>query len=674
MKFKIILFSFFKCLVIVTSLLTLNKAFAEDVQKSPMPSWVSRVDIPSLDNIPKEQIKKGVYYALVDTQVNVQVEKEPEFFYHYADHITNKIGVENNSQINLSFDPIYEDIEVHAINIIRDGNTFDKFDTARMKFIQREDELESLIYNGTTTLNIVLDDVRVGDVIEYSYSITGMNPVYDNIFSYRQSLNWSVPVGRISFRVLWNKSKPLHHRVSNSNLKLNTNVSDNRTEYIISGDQIASIEIEDNTPSSFSPWGDIYVSELGSWQEVSQWGLKLYEDVLIADDSILKLVKEIQSQHVAPSDQISAALRFVQDEIRYLGIEIGQNSHLPRTASQTLQNRYGDCKDKTVLLLTILKELGIQGHPVLVNSDSRLNSQTLPRINAFDHVIIYLEYGGKSYWFDPTRNYQYGNIDQVHQPDFGFALILREGTQELIQMAPQNEKHEVNITDQFFIGDEKVILSSVTKSHGWNAERLRHRVDNLGEDELQQEYLEFYQNYYSEVEVEEKIQLIDDKENNQITVREKYRINDFWYLNEDDQTNEADFYPNQITYLIETPDEKEREHPLYLTYPKTVNQTIELNFESDNWEFDDESYVEENDYFKFSHSVIYDKEGQNLQLNYSYSNKVDHVSPENYSEYRQALEKINDYGSYGIYKPIADQNEAKTEEKKEFSWQLAIGN
>jgi hypothetical protein len=461
-------FFFAICCILLSNSSTAN----DKILKDAIPSWVTSVNLPSISPLPKKQIRNGVYYLLVDAQTLIDKDKEPQFYRHNAEYITNQSGVESNSQINLSYDPSYQKLIMHSLKIIRHDQVIDKMQSARMKVIQREEDMDNLIYNGRLTLNIILDDVRVGDIIEYSYSTFGDNPVYQNIFSYEHSLNWTVPVALVSIRLLWNKSTPLYHLIEKSPLKLDIKPTKQGTEYLIQSQLVKPVLKENNTPYWFSPWGRIYFSELKSWKEVANWSHKLYINAVSSNIEIKQLAKDIQSKISNKQEQISAALRFVQDNIRYLGIELGKNSHLPKSASITLNNRYGDCKDKTALLISILNELGFKAFPALVNTENKLNN-TLPSINAFDHVITYLKYNEEHFWLDPTRRYQHGGIDKIYQPDYGKALILNTDTLNLTQMNTKRSRSGTFITDKFLLSSkESAYFYSKTKSFGFNAERL----------------------------------------------------------------------------------------------------------------------------------------------------------------------------------------------------------
>lgn len=629
---------------------------APEINKAAYPDWVEPQNLPKTDNISYDKIQNGVHYLLVDTQVIVNPEQAPQYFYHYADHIVNQAGVEGNSQINLSYDPAYQKLVLHSLRIIRNSEVIDKIDSARMSLIQREEDMDELIYNGRTTLNMILDDVRIGDTIEYSYSIIGMNPVYQNIFAYNRYLEWGVAVEKLSLRLVWNKPAPLYHKLVNSNLQLSRKKTDKGDEYLVQANKVDPVRLMDNTPPWFLPWGMVYFSELKSWEEVARWSENLYRNVRVKDSNIEQIISDIKTNNKGVDKQISAALRFVQDEVRYLGIELGQNSHLPNTAFETLKNRYGDCKDKTVLLLTLLDGLGVEAFPALVNTEEKLNDR-IPSIHAFDHVITYLQLNGMDYWLDPTRRYQHGGINTIHQPDFGHALVLREDENKLTSMQPQQSKNGTFVKDTFELPIEgEATFSSITEFYGWNAEYQRHHLEDKGRDQLQEGYLDFFKGYYPSIVLGKSIEQKADPELNTVTTIEHYKIPEFWEVSQDKRYLEAGFYPNMVTSELEAPDEQDRSQPLYLSHPVNVEQEIILNFPDDNWHFDNGSFVEENKFFLFSSETKFHPKKRQLILTYRFNSRAEYVSPEEYPAYLSALKNTENYQSYGIQKKISPES------------------
>ncbi|WP_444959522.1 DUF3857 domain-containing transglutaminase family protein [Microbulbifer sp. VVAC002] len=636
--------------LVICSFLAAGKVWArEEVATSPIPDWVTKVVVPEVKERPIDKIQDGVHYLLLDSQIKAGDKPEFEYFFRMAEYIINPEGVDESSQISIDYDPEYQKVTLHTLNVIRDGQVLNKLNTARIDHIRREEEMDESVYHGQLTLNILLDDIRVGDVVEYSYTRSGVNPVYQGIFAYSSSLNWSVPLERLYLRILWEKQTPLYSSILNSDLELKQKDLGGAREYVIEDNKLDPVKSDDGTPSWFSPWGAIYFSEQATWEAVGVWGLGLYQGVFNVDAEIAKLVADIKLNHKDKSSQISAALRFVQEEIRYLGIELGENSHKPRPASTTLRYRYGDCKDKTVLFLTLLKELGVDGYPALVNTETRLKDR-IPSVRSFDHVISYFEFEDKEYWVDPTRSYQHGDLSSIFQPDYGKALILRPGTDDLVNMEPDFAKYGVFVKDEFTVLDDgPATFTTTTVNYGKDAERQRQRLASNGRDQIQTEYLEFFEDYYPGIEVAALIELEDNPERNIFTSHEQYKLENFWEDKPDRKRHEVDFYANIVSPWVSEPDDQDRHHPLALSYPEHIEQVIEIHFEGDDWFFDSEYFEEDNSFFYFKNEVSYQETSKTLSLKYIYRSKVDHVKPSEYQAYVEAINKLKNQLSYGIY-------------------------
>ena len=125
-----------------------------------------------------------------------------------------------------------------------------------------------------------------------------------------------------------------------------------------------------------------------------------------------KRFPEWEKTYQSPEDRMAAALAFVQDEIRYMGIEVGPNSHEPNDPSLVFERRFGDCKDKAYLFCTILQAMNINACEALVHTENMgVIADWLPSPYDFDHVVAHVRLNGKTYWLDPTEVHQGGSID-----------------------------------------------------------------------------------------------------------------------------------------------------------------------------------------------------------------------------------------------------------------------
>ena len=127
-----------------------------------------------------------------------------------------------------------------------------------------------------------------------------------------------------------------------------------------------------------------------------------------------------------------AALRLVQDEVRYLALLMGEGGLTPMSADEAWRRRLGDCKAKTAMLLALLDEMGIEARPVVVSSMDDALDRRLPTVMLFDHVLVEATVEGRSLWLDGTRTGD-RHEDDVAAPAFGWGLPLY-GDGELVRM------------------------------------------------------------------------------------------------------------------------------------------------------------------------------------------------------------------------------------------------
>lgn len=635
----------------------------------PVPDWVVPQALPVEYSTPLADTQDGVHYLLLDSQINASAPVQA--YTRMAIQILNQTGVESQSQLNFDFDPSYQQLAVHNIGVIRNGKYLDRYDSADIKQLQRETELENLIHNGLHTQNLVLKDIRIGDVLTYSYTIRGQNPVYAGHFGAGQQLSWSVPIERVNLNLLWPHKRPLYLKLHNADLAPEVSREGGMTRYALQLQRPAVTEREADTPEWFSPWAEIEFSEFDSWGGVVDWALPLYR---LADHSpaeIRALAHRIKLSQPDIKAQIADALRFAQGEIRYLGLELGQDSHRPASAAETLERRFGDCKAKAVLFNELLRALGIQAYPALVNTHTRYSLiDQLPAITAFNHVITYLELEGRAYWIDPTRRAQPGSLDDVHQPQYGYGLIIRPGSKALTAINPGPEANSSHITDTFRLSDEQSANLQVESQFGGaDAERLRAQFESKSLSEFEKEYLEYYRKWYGELTAEETIAHRDAQSGNHFTVLEKYRIDNFWDRQDNDRT--ADFYAYYLYDELKKPGTVNRSQPYELAFPRDITQVISVYLPDADWSFESENLSLDNDFFEFSKTVNFDKANRHLTLSYRYKTLIHQVPAERMADYAQAVGQAREHLDYGIYHNLISPSLLDDLQPMHFVWILA---
>src|SRR5207244_1407286 len=217
----------------------------------------------------------------------------------------------------------------------------------------------------------------------------------------------------------------------------------------------------------------VQATEYGSWNEVAKWSADLFKPDLDSLAAVETLAAKIRSEHPSREAQVTAAIRFVQDDIRYLGIEMGRGSHQPRQPHATLQQRYGDCKDKAFLLALLLERLGVEAHPALVNTKLRHRlDEFLPSPFLFDHVITQVVDRGRTYWIDGTIADQGGTLETIDTPNDERALVVLPQTAALAKIATQSHG-STSIDETYNVSGDDATLEVTSTYRGRDADDLR---------------------------------------------------------------------------------------------------------------------------------------------------------------------------------------------------------
>lgn len=619
---------------------------------APPPDWVLPLTADWAAPPPAEQVAQGVFHLLTDHQVRIDG-RERTSYRQLASKAINERGVERVANIEIRFDPAYQRLSLHAINIHRGGRKLAKLDSAVVRVLQRERELEALVFDGSKTAHVFLEDVRVGDVVEYAYSLRGHNPVFGERQFGRFDLQWNEPVARAHARLLWPANRALHWRRLNGAPEPAVHEGGTHRDFRWDRRDIALRIVESDAPGWFDPYPSVHWGEFEDWQAVVRWAQPLYRSAASPGAQVQAEAARIAARHADPAERLLAALRFVQSEVRYLGIEIGAGSHAPSPPEVVLRRRFGDCKDKTMLTIALLRALGIEARPALVNTAQRRGIRDwLPSPGAFNHVLVQARLGQDTYWLDPTRSPQAGRLDKVVQADFEAALVIDEASHELVPMAPNyllTQWREVHALIDASAGfDRPVSYTVTTEVEGAAADSLRHALASQSREALQKRYLNYYAAYYPGTEAAGPLEVEDDPVVNRLKTVERYTIQNFWPTADKGATREAAIAVPELMDLLRAPGTPLRGAPLALNHPVDLVHVTEVRLPEAGSGTNDELKVSD-PAFDFQRVETW-KQGKTLVLTDRFRSLRDHVDAADVARYSAALEKTRQGLHYALYR------------------------
>jgi len=180
----------------------------------------------------------------------------------------------------------------------------------------------------------------------------------------------------------------------------NRNVTGEFYEYAWHWENRAGQDTEDFVPASTFQYTLMHFSDYKSWADVANWAEKSFHPEKLTE-ALYQRIMRIRDENTSSEQRVLKALQFVQDDIRYLGIENGMNSHQPTDPSIVFTRGYGDCKDKDVLLAALLEAEGWHTSSALI-STFREFDRDVPSPWPFTHVVTVLSLRGKQVWMDSS--------------------------------------------------------------------------------------------------------------------------------------------------------------------------------------------------------------------------------------------------------------------------------
>jgi transglutaminase-like putative cysteine protease len=188
-----------------------------------------------------------------------------------------------------------------------------------------------------------------------------------------------------------------------------------------------------------------------SWRNIGLWEGKITQTSPEPSPEIQAKVAELTANTHTTLGKIKALASYVQQDIRYVAVEIGIGGFQPHPASEVFQNQFGDCKDKATLLDAMLRVIGIQSYYAVAQAiDRKIVLPQFPSLDSFNHMILAIRLPddvptqtlyatvddpklGKLLFFDPTDPYlTFGYLPWMEQDNY--VLLVAPGGGELVKL------------------------------------------------------------------------------------------------------------------------------------------------------------------------------------------------------------------------------------------------
>ncbi len=352
--------------------------------------------------IPKDKSHSAMAQLLRETKFNVRadvVRKEQTL----VNYFPRFVDVESHGTMGLYFDPNYEKVIIKAAASVSPNGVIKQIDPSQIQV------LGIGVYNTFSSqkeIALAIPGLEEGGIAVLKYEIITQRSMMEHDWAEELHTQRSYPMDSFRLDVVWDEASPVYW----ANDSEDVNCKQTNSTLSCLGHNIAAFDGDYQVK-----WRDaisrIALGSMRTWQDVADRASTTMNTAFRDQSGLEPLFQTLTHGAIDTDEKIKRILSFVSRDIRYVSRSKFGHAMTPHDLAETIENRLGDCKDKSVLLLGLLNKLGLDAELVLVATKQiKTEGVLLPTMTAFNHVVVCFEYGEQRYCVDPTdtqTNWQY---------------------------------------------------------------------------------------------------------------------------------------------------------------------------------------------------------------------------------------------------------------------------
>ena len=443
------------------------------------------------DSIPG--LFSDLYYNEYFVNVDFELNKNTLIYRYKFDKevvYPSKASLQTNSQSVTYPDYNIENIVLKAevLRPKKNGN----FKTEEIKEVFKKNiSSRGIFYDDVVKQTFYFPDLKEGSKSRLHFSYTGTDP---ELLS-RLLFNFEIPVKNIRYKisvpdylkikiVFCGDSSKIQHQITRQDNKTihsfyapdrEAIISENRSEdisYYTPHVFIVPISYEVNAKE---------VKIIGSTKNLFEYYNKHIKEIKEQDDSnLFKVVDSLVANETDELNRVKILYSWVQKNIKYVAFEEGKNGYVPRPASKTLLNKYGDCKDKANILITMLNRAKVKSYYTWIGTRNKpYTFEQLPSPYANDHMIAAFMYKDKWYYLDATAMHLEYNYPSAFIQGKEALIRLNDSNYTVQKVPVMLAQHSVKI-DSLVLNTEKdeVKGTGIRKTSGYLQENYYNILSN----------------------------------------------------------------------------------------------------------------------------------------------------------------------------------------------------
>lgn len=326
-------------------------------------------------------------YLLYRSVIRLNPDSTADRYYRKVIRVLNPNGVRRLDVVGFPYSYGDEDLRVESVTVTHPDGSVENARTAR----------------GWRGRSVDLPQLQVGDIIDMEWRVDDLRTTYFGKYfglDHAMTPDRSVPTRESQLVLLVPEELPLKFHTKRLE-GVDAEVAETErfgTSHSWTTFDLAPERIESFMPHAAETVARVQASSYASWDDFGAWWWNLIEDGITVSPEMREKVAELVEGKATLRDQVSAIYTFVANDIRYNAWEFGVHGYQPYTAPVIFSRKFGDCKDKGILLRAMLSEIGVEAYPVLIlrTADGRHGGRRfeedleLAMVNHFNHCIAYI--------------------------------------------------------------------------------------------------------------------------------------------------------------------------------------------------------------------------------------------------------------------------------------------
>ena len=446
-----------------------------------------------VENIPDELLENANAVMRTDKgSVEILNEEKGEITRTWAVTILNKNGSSHNTLVAYYHDEFNKVSQISGVLYDAKGKIVRKL---------KPKEIRDFSVSG--------GDDGVGDyrakVAELNYNEYPYTVEFSYTTNYKGSIflpNWQfqrgtkLAVQKSQFSVTSDKSFGWNYKVYNGAPE--PSITENDEIRIVSWDmeELAATKYEPYSPEIDVPFiltsptkivWDGYVGDSKTWQEFGQFSYELNKGRQNLPDELKEKVHQMTSGASTVMEKIDTLYKYMQENTRYVSIQLGIGGWQTFDPEYVYRNGYGDCKALSNYLHSMLKEVGVPSHTVLVQAGGDENDIKPEFVgDQFNHVILVVPNDGDSVWVECTSSENpAGYLGRFTQDRH--VLVTKDGESKLVKTptAYPEDNLQKRSADINLKSDGTAEAKVYTRYTGYQQDRIRQGVRELNDRDME---------------------------------------------------------------------------------------------------------------------------------------------------------------------------------------------